>query len=44
MMMKCISREKAFNCSGTSIAVYVDHIHHGVLSLARHSDMESTSP
>jgi hypothetical protein len=44
MKIMCISREKAFNCSGTSTMAYADHIHHGVLSSVRHSDMDSTGP
>jgi hypothetical protein len=44
MMMKCISKEYAFNCSRISIVAYADCIHHDVLSSERHSDMDSTSP
>jgi hypothetical protein len=43
MMMKLISRE-AFNYLRIFTAAYADHIHHDVLSSAKHSDMNSIGP
>jgi hypothetical protein len=44
MMMKCISWEEDIQFFGTFIVAYADRNHHGVLSSAKHSDMDSIGP